>query len=108
MRIISEKKLADLWKRYPRAKNELMLWRSIVRASAWRSPADVKGALGHRVDFVRTNNGNTVTVIDVANNTCRLITDIHYLDSYPIKGRVYILRALNHKEYDKGNWKDEL
>lgn len=108
MRIISEKKLADLWKRYPRTKNELMLWRSIMRAAAWESPADVKAVLGHRVDFVRTNHGNTVTVIDVSNNNFRLITDIHYLGDYPIRGRVYILRALNHKEYYKGNWKDEL
>ncbi len=108
MRIISEKKLDDLWKRYPRTKNELMLWISIVRAAAWTSPADIKGALGHRVDFVRTNNGNTVTVIDVANNKLRLITAVHYLDRYPVKGRVYILRALNHSDYDKGDWKDEL
>jgi mRNA interferase HigB len=108
VRIISEKKLEDLWKRYPRTKNELMLWISIVRAAAWATPADVKAALGHRVDFVRTNNGNTITVIDVANNKLRLITAIHYLDRHPVKGRVYILRTLNHSEYDKGDWKDEL
>jgi mRNA interferase HigB len=85
-----------------------MLWRSIVRAAAWQNPADVKAALGHRIDFVRTNNGNTVTVMDVANNNLRLIIAIHYLESFPAKGRIYILRALNHKEYDKGNWKNEL
>jgi mRNA-degrading endonuclease HigB of HigAB toxin-antitoxin module len=85
-----------------------MLWISIVRAAAWASPADLKALLGHRVDFVRTNNGNKVTVMDVANNQLRLITAVHYLHSHPIKGRIYVLTALNHGEYDEGDWKDEL
>jgi mRNA interferase HigB len=108
MRVITKKRLEEFWSRYPRTKKELLLWHDMTVGAAWETPADVKAAFGQRVDFVQTNNGNTVAVCDVSNNRCRLITAIHYLDHHPIKGRVYVLRALTHEEYDLEHWKDEL
>jgi mRNA interferase HigB len=108
MRVITRKRLEDFWSRYPRTKRELVLWHNMIVGAAWETPADVKAAFGQRVDFVRTKNNHSVTVFDVSNNRCRLITAIHYLSIHPIKGRVYILRAFTHEEYDLQRWKDEL
>ncbi|MGA2439679.1 MAG: type II toxin-antitoxin system HigB family toxin [Tepidisphaeraceae bacterium] len=108
MRVITKKRLEEFGSRYPRTKKELDLWHNMVTGAAWNTPADVKAAFGQRVDFVKTRNNHTVAVFDVSNNRCRLITAIHYLENYPIKGRVYVLRALTHEEYDLERWKDEL
>jgi mRNA interferase HigB len=108
MRVISKRKLDKFALLYPRTKKELLLWHDMTVGAAWRTPADVKAAFGQRVDFVQTHNGNAVAVFDVSNNLCRLIAAIHYLKNFPHKGRVYILRALTHKEYDLERWKDEL
>jgi mRNA-degrading endonuclease HigB of HigAB toxin-antitoxin module len=80
----------------------------MVVGAAWTTPADVKAAFGQRADFVKVRSGKTATVFDVSNNLCRVITAIHYLKNFPVKGRVYILRVLTHQEYDLGHWKEEL
>jgi mRNA-degrading endonuclease HigB of HigAB toxin-antitoxin module len=108
MRVITKKRLEEYWSLYPRTKKELVIWHDMAVGAAWKTPVDVKAAFGQRVDFVQTQNNHTVTVFDVSNNRCRLITAIHYLNAHPIKGRVYVLRALTHQEYDLENWKDEL
>jgi mRNA interferase HigB len=108
MRIITKKRLEEFWSIYPRTMKELANWHEMVAGAAWKTPADVKSAFGQRVDFVQTGNRHTLTVFDVSNNRCRLITAIQYLNNHPIKGRVYVLRALTHEEYDEQRWKDEL
>jgi mRNA interferase HigB len=108
MRVITKKRLEEFWLMFPATKKELVIWHDIVAGAAWRNPADAKATFGQRMDIVKTRNKSTVTVFDVSNNRCRLITAIHYLQNFPIKGRVYILRVLTHKEYDSEQWKDEL
>lgn len=108
MRIIAKKALRDFWGQHPKTRKELENWHTTTEMAAWSTTADVKGTFGHRVDFVKSNKGSALTVFDASNNLCRLITAIHYLKNYPIKGRVYILRALTHQEYDLEDWKDEL
>jgi mRNA interferase HigB len=108
MRVITKKRLEEFWSLYPRTEKELLIWHEITVGAAWKTSADVKATFGQRVDFVLTRNKNTVAVFDVSNNRCRLITAIHYLRNHPVKGRVYVLRALTHEEYDSEQWKDEL
>jgi len=108
MPVITKKPLVEFWQKNARTEKELTKWYNIVVAAAWRNPADVKVTFGPLADFVQTNNGNPVIVFDAANNRCRLITAIHYLKNFPVKGRVYILRVLTHDEYDLEHWKDEL
>ena len=108
VRIITKRPLEEFWGKYPATRKELGIWHNIVAGAAWKSPVDVKAAFGQRVDFVRTHNGNTVAVFDVSNNRCRLITAVHYLNNFPVKGRVYVLRVLTHEEYDLQYWKYEL
>ena len=111
MRIVSETRLRQWWNaRRDRlaAERALKIWIAVVRAAAWRNPADVKATFGSRIDFVRSDNGSELAVFDIHGNHCRLITAIHYLARFPVKGRVYILRVLTHAEYDKNRWKQEL
>lgn len=107
MRVITKKRLEAFWLLYPATRKELVLWYDMVTGAAWKTPAEVKEAFGQRVDFVKTRNNNAVAVFDVSNNRCRLIAAIHYLKNFPVKGRVYVLCVLTHKEYDRERWKDE-
>lgn len=103
MRIIKPSRLRRYWEDHPKAEKELRLWRKIVEAARWKSPADVKHSFGARVDFVKVASGNTVTVFDIANNNFRLIASIHY--DHP---RVFVLRLFDHHDYDLNEWKREL
>lgn len=54
-------------------------------------------------DTARVKSGRAVVVFDIAQNRYRLIAAVHY-DC----GRIYALRFLTHKEYDRNSWKNEL
>lgn len=103
MRVIKPSTLRRFWLAHPGAERELRTWIRITSAARWRSPADVKRQFGARVDFVKVVSGNTVAVFDIANNNYRLIAAVHY--DYP---RVFVLRILDHQEYDEDKWKHEL
>ena len=103
MRIISKSYLKRFWAQHPDVRNELSKWYEILNRSNWKRPAGVKLAFGARVDFVQVASGNTVAVFDIANNKYRLIAAIHY--DHP---RVFVLRILTHREYDKNKWKQQL
>jgi mRNA interferase HigB len=111
MRIITRRRLRDFAAQssHRDAARPLADWADLVSLAAWKSPADVKSTFGKRVDFVKTlRTGATVAVFDVAANKYRLIAAIHYLDEFPELGRVYVLRILTHREYDRNEWKREL
>ncbi len=103
MRVITQRRLREFWQTYPDAKGELEKWHEIATAAHWKNPAEVKGAFGVRVDFVKVSSNETVSVFDIFNNKYRLIAAIHY--NYP---RVFVLRILTHKQYDTNKWKKEL
>jgi mRNA interferase HigB len=111
MRIISVKRVRDFWSvpAHADSKTALSQWLSLVSEAAWSNPASVKNTFGKRVDFVRTRRTrNSVAVFDIGGNKYRLIASIHYLSSHFEKGRVYVHRIMNHKEYDLKRWQDEL
>ena len=103
MRVISRSRLKAFWAEHPDAEKELTKWYAVVDSVIWRTPAAVKQAFGARVDFVQVDSGNTVAVFDIANNKYRLVAAIHY--DFP---RVFVLRVMTHKEYDRNKWKQEL
>jgi len=103
LRVIKPSRLRAFWNAHPHAEKELKLWLSVVESAVWRTPSDVKRSYGARVDFVKVPSGNTVAVFDIANNNYRLVAAIHY--DYP---RVFVLRIVDHQEYDLDYWKEEL
>jgi mRNA interferase HigB len=90
-------------KKRTQLQRELTAWYVVADAAEWKDPADVKAKYGVRVDFVKVKSGNTVAVFDIQNNEVRLIAAIHY--DHP---RVFVLRVLDHEEYDTDRWKEEL
>jgi mRNA interferase HigB len=106
MRVISKSRLRRFWEAKPqqaKAERALRQWYKLTREADWKSPADVKKLFGKNVDFVQVASENTVAVFNIHGNDFRLIAAIHY--DYP---RVFVLRILTHREYDRNMWKQEL
>jgi mRNA interferase HigB len=110
MRIISRSRLIEFWSAPRRrdARVPLERWYAITKSAAWKNPADLKTAFGVNGDFVQVKSGRTVAVVDIGANKYRLIAAVHYLKSHFAKGRVYVLRIMDHGEYDRMQWIEDL
>jgi mRNA interferase HigB len=104
VRIITWRPLREFARHWPAADAPLREWYKLASGATWRSFADVKATFG-QTDRARVKSGQTVCVFDIGGNKFRLIAFVSYA-----KGKVYVLRVMTHKEYDKGNqrWKNEL
>ncbi len=101
-RIITRKRLREYAALYPQAKASLEHWERTAKNAKWRTPAELKQTF-NGVDPVTVASGNQVYVFNIQGNEHRLIAAIHF-----DKGRVYVLRIMTHRAYDRQQWKDEL
>jgi mRNA interferase HigB len=74
----------------------LSAWRKVAEHTDWSHFTSLKQTFGS-ADQV----GNCV-VFDVGNNRFRLIGRVNYA-----RGIVYVLKAMDHVEYDKKRWVDD-
>jgi mRNA interferase HigB len=102
VRIIKRSTLLSFARRESAALQPLRHWHSAVKAAQWRSFADVRRTFV-TADRVRTKRGNAVVVFDIGGNNYRLVTHVSYQ-----KLKVYVLRIMTHREYDRERWKDDL
>ena len=104
VRIITWRVLREFGERWPAAADPLNDWYKITRRSAWRNFSDVRATFG-QTDLAKVKSGQSVCVFDIGGNKFRLVAFVSYA-----KQKIYILRVMTHKEYDRGNqrWKDEL
>jgi mRNA interferase HigB len=104
VRVLTWRPLREFARKWPAAAIPLLEWYKITERARWRSFADVKATFA-QTDQVRVKSGQTVCVFDIGGNKFRLVAFISYA-----KYKIYVLRVMTHKEYDKGNqrWKDEL
>lgn len=104
VRVITWRALREFAEKRPEAETPLRTWYALTLAATWRSFADVKSTFG-QTDRARVRSGQTVCIFDIGGNKFRLVAFVSYA-----KGKVYVLRVMTHREYDKGNqkWKDEL
>jgi mRNA interferase HigB len=104
VRVLTWRPIREFSRRFPAAANPLREWYKITERATWRNFADVRATFG-QTDQVKVKSGQTVCVFDIGGNKFRLIAFVSYA-----KGKVYVLRIMTHKEYDKGNqrWKDDL
>lgn len=102
--MITWRPLREFAEKWPAAATPLREWYKLTRLATWRSFADVKATFG-QTDRVKVRSGQTVCVFNIGGNKFRLVAFI----SYP-KGKVYVLRVMTHRAYDRGNqrWKDQL
>ena len=100
MRIISESRLRRFWESRigdaAIAQRDLLAWRTVTRHADWANFAGLRRTFGS-ADLV----GNC-TVFDVGNNRSRLIGRVDFA-----KGIVYILRIMDHQEYDRAPWAED-
>jgi mRNA interferase HigB len=100
MRVISKRRLREFWGQRTNdaniAERALSAWHKIARRAEWANFAALKQTFGS-ADSV----GNCV-VFDVANNHFRLIGRINYS-----AGIIYVLRVMDHAEYDRRRWVDD-
>jgi mRNA interferase HigB len=104
VRIIAWRPLREFGRKWPAAVGALREWYRITSAATWQNFAEVKATFG-QADVTKVASGQSVCVFDVGGNKFRLVAYISYR-----KGKVYVLRVMTHKEYDRGNqqWKDDL
>jgi mRNA interferase HigB len=100
VRIITWRALRRFIEKRPSADTPLREWFRITQRATWRSFADVKATFG-QTD--QAKSGQTVCIFDIGGNKFRLVCFVSYA-----KGKVYVLRVMTHKEYDRQRWKDEL
>jgi len=102
MRIIKTSMLKAFWEAHPQAEASLRTWVRQTRAARWRTFADVRKTFPS-ADAVKVASERQVVVFNIAHNRYRLIAAVHYNTRI-----VYTLMILNHKEYDRNAWKDQL
>ncbi len=100
MRVISLKSLREFWQRYPDAEQPLRQWYKTAALAEWNSLQDTRRDYPH-ADGVRNNDGDTLTVFNIAGNKYRLVARIRY--DYQL---INIRAVLTHAEYDDEKWKD--
>jgi mRNA interferase HigB len=106
MRVIKVLTLDAYAKVHSRAASSLKIWRTVVKAVAWRNFNDVRATFAS-ADKVRLPSGRSVFIFNIAGNEFRLITAIHFTPKNPKQGRVYVRELMTHAEYDKNEWKEK-
>jgi mRNA interferase HigB len=100
MRVISKRQLKEFWEAsgHQRSQGPLEAWHSRVSdfAVSWHSWGDLKA------DFPTASLVGDCVVFNIGGNKIRLVTRIRYASR-----KVYILRVMTHREYDRENWKEE-
>lgn len=100
MRVISRSRLVAFWQSagHELAEGPLRAWFRHVssRSVAWRDWADVKG------DYPSASHVGDCVVFNIGGNKFRLIVRVRYATS-----RIYVLKTLTHKEYDRNTWQKE-
>jgi mRNA interferase HigB len=104
VRILTWRALREFGSKWPTAAGPLREWYKITSLARWRTFAEVKATFG-QTDQAKVASGQTVCVFDIGGNKFRLVAFVSFR-----KGKVYVLRVMTHKDYDKGNqhWKNDL
>jgi mRNA interferase HigB len=94
--------LREATKAFPQAASWIGAFVEIARAAKWKNHMDVRKQYPH-ADAVVVESKRTVVIFNVAGNTYRLISAIHFNTQI-----VFTLQFLTHAEYSKNTWKNEL
>jgi mRNA interferase HigB len=78
-------------------------WFKLSRRARWQSFQDAKVLFGQTDTVSDTKSKRTATVFDIGGNKYRVITLIDY-----VRQTVLITHVLDHKEYDKQSWKNDI
>ncbi len=104
--MISRKKLREFYEakseRRPHAAS-FEDWFKLARKAHWRNFQDARRLFGQTDVANDTASGRTVTIFDIGGNKYRVVTLIDYT-----RQTVLITHVMDHKEYDRNNWKNDI
>lgn len=95
MRVIGKEKISNAKAVHPKHAKALDKWVALLEGCLAKNFSQLKSATYRSADYVKP-----YVVFDVAGNNLRVITQISFA-----VGQVTVEHVLDHKEYDKGNWK---
>lgn len=96
MRVITAKRIWEAKVRWPESAKALDDWYRLLKGNSPRDFAAMK-AVCPAVDKV-----GPLHVFDIGGNKVRLIAVVRYTTQ-----KLYIRSVLDHREYDRGKWKEE-
>jgi mRNA interferase HigB len=100
MRVISRRRLRQFWESRKHdaaiAERDLSAWYKLAKHATWAHFGE------RRQTFGSADQVANCVVFDVGNNRLRLIGRINYT-----RGILYVLRVMDHVEYDKQRWVDD-
>ncbi|WP_456417697.1 type II toxin-antitoxin system HigB family toxin [Thiolapillus sp.] len=94
MHIITQKRIREAQRNWPEAGDALSGWLRIMRRIEPHNAAQLK------TFFPAVDKVGDLFVFNIGGHRLRLIASVRF----KVK-RVYIRAIIDHKEYDKGNWK---
>ena len=95
MHVFSEKPIRKAKARWPQAENALAQWFRLASRSYPKDFAAMKSI------FPAIDKVGEFHVFDIGGNKLRLIAFVSYRSQ-----RVFIKHVLDHREYDRGKWKE--
>jgi mRNA interferase HigB len=102
--VISRKKLRGFYQAKPQRlqhADAFENWFKLTRHARWQNFEDAKALFGQTDIASGKKMKRTATIFDIGGNKYRIITLIDYT-----RQTVLITDVLDHKEYDKNNWKN--
>ena len=96
MHVITEKRIWEAKAQWPHSATALDQWYRLVKRNNPRDFAQLKAM------FQATDRVGPLHVFDIGGNKLRLIAVVHFKAQ-----RLYIKQVLDHRDYDKGKWKEE-
>jgi mRNA interferase HigB len=95
MHVITEKRIREAATKWPRAATAQDHWYQLVKGS---KPSDFAAM---RALFPAVDKVDEFHVFDIGGNKLRLIAFVRYRSQ-----KLYIKHVLDHREYDRGKWKE--
>ncbi|MDC6381654.1 type II toxin-antitoxin system HigB family toxin [Pseudomonas graminis] len=96
MHVITEKRIWEAKKKWPQSSTALDAWYRLIKASRLNDFSAMRAMLPS------TDKVGRFHVFDIGGNKIRLIASVNYTAQ-----RLYIKHVFDHREYDKGKWRDE-
>lgn len=96
MRVMTEKRIWEAKEQWPHSASALDQWYRQIKRN---SPHDFAAM---KTQFPATDKVGALHVFDIGGNKLRLIAVVHYKAQ-----RLYIKQILDHRDYDKGKWKED-
>jgi mRNA interferase HigB len=104
--VISRKKLREFYEAKPerlKHADAFEYWFKLTRKAEWQTFQDAKALFGQADVTSDTASRRTATIFDIGGNKYRIIALVDYT-----RQTVLITHIMDHREYEKGNWKTDI